>query len=144
MKKKSQLTDVTVEDILAGHRTQVQVVAQRLRQLIRHTVPEAREVPYPGWHAIGYRHPTAGYFAGIFPLEQAVQLVFEFGVLLPDPEGVLEGNGKQVRFITLDEESLVSGESLVKLLQAALQLPEKRSVKLAMIRAAARPAAGEG
>ena len=44
---------------------------------------------------------TAGYVCAIYPRqqEQEVRLLFEFGVRLPDPERLLEGDGTQTRFI---------------------------------------------
>ena len=57
------------------------------------TTPEAVEKAYPSWHGIGYRLPESGYFCGICPLADSVKLGFEFGVLLPDPQGLLEGQG---------------------------------------------------
>jgi hypothetical protein len=63
------------EDILADHSPNVRKLAERLRILIRETVPEASEVAYPGWHAIGYRHPRSGYFCGIFPSAARLKLV---------------------------------------------------------------------
>jgi|GEM_PF-1826221 len=58
------MTPVTPEDILATHIPPVVDLAQRLREVISQAEPEAREAAYPGWHAIGYRHREAGYFAG--------------------------------------------------------------------------------
>ncbi len=93
-------TAITPELILARHSVAIRRLAKRLRKLIRAAVPEATEAAYPGWHAIGYRHPACSYFCGIFPCDDCVKLVFEFGVLLHDPFGVLEGEGKQVRHFT--------------------------------------------
>ena len=93
--------EATPEDILAGHRPDVVALAERLRALVKDTVPDAREVAYPGWHAIGYRHPQAGYFCGVFPHEDRVHLLFERGVMLPDPDRILTGDGRQVRYVLL-------------------------------------------
>jgi hypothetical protein len=87
------------EDILAGHTPWVHERAQQLRDLIRTTLPDATERGYPGWHAIGYRHRVSVYFCGIFPQQESVRLGFEWGARLPDPEGVLGGTGKQVRYL---------------------------------------------
>ncbi len=70
-----------------------------LRGLIRDALPEVEEAARPGWHAIGYRHPDQGYLCGIFPHDDAVKLGFEFGMLLPDPDRLLSGDGKQLRYV---------------------------------------------
>ena len=46
-------------------------------------------------------HQDVGYFCGVFAHSNAVQVAFEFGVLLPDPHGVLSGSGAQVRYVVL-------------------------------------------
>ena len=113
---------MTPDELLAEHTPDVEALGQRLRRFIREAVPEATEKAYPGWHGIGYRHPIAGYFAGIFPLEDSVRLLFEHGVLLPDPEHVLAGDGSQTRHVDLTEwtESLVP--VLEDLVAAAVEL----------------------
>ena len=128
------------EDILAEHTPEVRALAERLRQLIRETVPEASEAAYPVWHGIGYRHPETGYFCAIFPLEDEVKLGFEFGVLLPDPAGLLQGNGRQVRYVHLRGPKDIRVRPLKALLRAAANLPGDRATKLALIRAGAKPA----
>jgi hypothetical protein len=63
--------------------------------------PDLTERVYRGWDGIGFRHPDAGYVCAIYPRqqEQEVRLLFEFGVRLPDPGRLLEGDGTQTRFI---------------------------------------------
>jgi hypothetical protein len=56
---------------------------------------------YRGWRGVGFRHPEAGYVCGIFPKEGQVELLFEQGAGLTDPEGVLEGAGSQTRVIRI-------------------------------------------
>jgi hypothetical protein len=88
----------TPDDILAEHREPVRKLSNELRSLIKQTLPDVKEVAYPGWHAVGFRHPRAGYVCAIFPFESVVRLVFEWGVLLRDDTGLLKPGGKQVRY----------------------------------------------
>ena len=85
-------------------------------------MPEAVERVYSGWHGIGYHHPEAGYVVGLFPQEGCVRVLFEHGVHLPDPAGVLEGDGSQTRHADLVEwdEALVA--ALEDLVAAAIEL----------------------
>lgn len=123
-------------DILAPHSERVRALAERLRSVIAAAMPEASEKANPGWHAITYRHPKAGYVCGLFPLDDCVQLVFEFGVLLPDPEGILTGNGRQVRSVMVRTMRDVRVRALRALIAEALALPYERSKRLRLIRAA--------
>ena len=134
-RNKSTRKSVTPDDILAGHSLEVRGLAENLRRVIKETVPDAEEVAYPVWHGIGYRHSEAGYFCGIFPQHESVKLGFEFGVLLPDPEGVLGGDGRQVRYVTIEQGRGIPSEAIRKLVLAALSLPTSREAKLWLVRA---------
>jgi hypothetical protein len=127
------------EFILMDHSPEVRHLAERLRNLICETVPEAVENAYPGWHAIGYRHPESGYFCAIFPQSTDVRLAFEWGVLLPDPQHLFSGNGKQVRFVDITAEGEILETAIRELLLAAVSLPRDRAFKLELIRQSARP-----
>ena len=94
-------------------------IAECLRTLVRDTVPEAEELTYTGWHALGYRTREAGYFAGIFPRDEHCDLLFEHGAALPDPDGVLEGEGAQTRYIRVWDEDEIPVEPARRLLSEA-------------------------
>lgn len=113
---------LTPDDILAGHPPPIVALCQKLRRLVLAVVPEAEERAYPGWHAIGYRHPDAGYFCGIFPFDDAAKIYFEHGARLPDPDRILEGSGKQVRYLVLQPGRSIPKRALEALLNSALQV----------------------
>ena len=113
---------MTPDDILRDHPPAIHAVAGALRRLIHDTVTEMTERPYPGWHAIGFRHPRAGYVCGLFPTDESVKLVFEHGRQLNDPAGVLRGDGKQVRFIELRAPEDIPADALRVLLLEAVAL----------------------
>lgn len=110
------------DEILAEHSADVRRPAAYLRALVLEVVPGASERAYPGWHGIGYRHPRAGYFAGIFPREQTVRLLFEWGALLQDEDGVLQRGGKQTRYGEWTTPEEVPREAMTRLLLEALSI----------------------
>ena len=112
----------------------VRVIAEELRKLIREAMPEAIESGHPTWHSINYRHPKASYVCGIFPHKDSVDLVFEFGILLPDPHKVLQGDGKQTRYIPITMIDEINEGAIKQLIGEALSLPVSRAVKLDLIR----------
>jgi len=136
---RKSATKAVAADLLQNHNPVVRALAERLRKIILAIVPDATETANLGWHSLSYRHPQSGYFCGIFPRHDNVQLVFEFGVLLPDPEGLLEGEGSQVRYMKIKNPRDVRVRALKKLLQAAIALPEKKEVKLGLIKSGAKP-----
>jgi len=90
-----------IAELLEGRAPEVHALVHQLRQLVQATVPAATEKVYRRWQGIGYTHPTAGYFCAIFPQQGHVNLSFEYGVLLPDPAGLLKGTGTQMRYIEM-------------------------------------------
>lgn len=110
------------EHILADHSPRIRALARRLRGIVRRAVPEASEVAYPTWHAIGYRHPKAGYFCGIFPYDDHIKVYFEHGIRLPDPSGLLEGDGRQTRYLRVQRVKDIRMAALRRLLLAAIDL----------------------
>ncbi len=116
---------LSIEQFLAGYPPRMQRLVERLRRLVKATVPGATERVYPVWRGIGYRHPTAGYFCGIFPSRDRVRLGFEYGVWLPDPDHLLHPgptHGKKVRYVEITRLRDVQRTSLATLLRAAVQV----------------------
>ncbi len=98
--------DDDAEDLLSEHPETVTATAQRLREVLLDAHPQLEERVRRGWHSINYRDPMAGFVCALFPTADRVQLVFEHGARLPDPDGRLTGTGRQVRaleFTTPDE-----------------------------------------
>lgn len=133
MKKQTSSSALAPDDLLLPHTPQIIDLANQLRHLIRATVPEATEKAYPVWKGIGYVHPRAGYFCAIFPQADCVKLGFEWGKLLSDPDGVLEGDGKQLRYVVIGAGKTVPVVAIQRLLLAALSLPAERQTKLALL-----------
>lgn len=73
-----------------------------------------------GWGSVNFRHPGAGFVCAIFPMEDHVSLVFEHGRQLSSP--LLEGDGKQVRFIRFTPGSAIPEDDLAILLAEAIAL----------------------
>ena len=114
--------DIRPQDIINEHLPHVQKITQQLRKLIKQTIPEASEKAYPTWHGIGYRHPKAGYFVGIFPKTESVKIYFEHGDLLKDEDGLFTGGGKQTRQIEFRKIEDLKPNPLKKLLKSATRL----------------------
>jgi len=137
MPAKKSKNIIAPENILDDHTAEISAIAEQLRKLIRESMPEADENGHSIWHSVNYRHPKAGYVCGIFPRKEYIDLVFEFGILLPDPHKVLQGDGKQVRYIRLTVNDKLHEKAIKQLIHDALSLPESRAVKLDLIRAQA-------
>jgi hypothetical protein len=95
-----------VYDFLLNSHPGLADLALWVREAVLAGEPDLTERVYLGWDGIGFRHPDAGYVCAIYPRdqEQEVRLLFEHGVRLDDPEGLLEGAGTQTRFIRIRVE----------------------------------------
>lgn len=76
--------------------------ARWAREVLLVAEPDLRERVARGWGALTLHHPRAGYVAGLFTYPDRARLVWERGVELHDPEGLLHGDGRQVRWLALD------------------------------------------
>ncbi len=116
---------MSVDDFLAHYSPSVRETAQAARRVVLVALPEAREAVIVGWRLIGYRVPAgtgSAYVGYIAPLADEVRLGFEWGVYLNNPDGVLAGDGTQVRYVPLAAPAEVRPEVLIPLLRDAAEL----------------------
>ena len=92
----------TWQDVLGKATTEVQTIANALREVIKIHHPDVFEEARIGDNAVSYgwgaRKNTEGY-AYLMPHKDRVNLGFYQGTSLPDPSGLLEGTGKLLRHI---------------------------------------------
>jgi hypothetical protein len=112
--------DPAVAQLLADHPDDALRTAQRLREVLVDAHPDLTERARPGWHSINYAHPEAGFACALFPYEDRVDLVFEHGALLPDPDGRLSGTTRQVRTLRVPAGAHVEADVVVEFLNAAV------------------------
>ena len=122
-------TAYSVEELLSTFSPPIRSVAGKLREIILEKAPGVREKANRGWRSISYHDKQVGYFCGIFPFEDRVDLIFEFGVLLPDPDGILLGDAKQVRYLRFHDSNEIHAEEIKPLLLAALDLPPQHAAR---------------
>jgi hypothetical protein len=102
-------------------------VAKRARTALatmRARLPGATELVYDNAYAlvIGFgpsdRASEALFSIAIYP--RKVSLCFLYGAQLPDPEGLLLGNGKRVRYIRLEDDKTLERRDVRALMRAAI------------------------
>ncbi len=110
----------SIDDLLARCSPEVRRLLETARRALLAAVPGATERLRAGWGILGYDTPApARYFAYLAPQRDHVRLGFERGVLLPDPEGLLEGKGVQVRYLTIRTAADLRRPAVRALLRAA-------------------------
>jgi hypothetical protein len=94
--------------------------ASRLALTLLNLRPDLEAKARLGWGSVNYRHPVAGFVCAIFPMEDHVSLVFEHGRQLSSP--LLEGDGKQVRYIRFVPGDDIPEDDIAILLAEAIAL----------------------
>ncbi len=121
--------EFTIGELLGSYPPPIRELAYRLRKVVLGVADDVNEKANKGWRSISYRHPDVGYFCGIFPFEDHVDLIFEFGALLSDPGDILEGDAQRVRYLRFRDAKDLRVQPLRRLLGAALALPTSHSVR---------------
>ena len=114
--------DSEVGGLLADHRSDVAAIARKVRASVLSAQPQLIERVRHGWHSMNYRDPVAGFVCAIFPMADEVQLVFERGAELPDPDGLLAGSGKQVRTLRFARAEDVDADVIDRYLDLAIDV----------------------
>jgi hypothetical protein len=109
-------------------------LALALRDLVFEEASDANEVVYDGEYTVAMHFtPTARYqdafcLVAVFP--KHVNLQFNRGAELPDPKKKLEGTGKNMRHIKVNDWDDLNQPHLREFLRAALKVADyKRAVK---------------
>ena len=127
------------EALLETFAPPMRALAERLRRIVRSSLPDAIERVRPGWRLIGYDVPIGPartrYVCFVLPEHEHVHLGFEHGVLMRDPDRRLLGAGvtKRVRWLTFRAGDPIEPPELCTLVREAarvarLSAGERRAV----------------
>ncbi|MGD0987646.1 MAG: DUF1801 domain-containing protein [Candidatus Sulfotelmatobacter sp.] len=110
---------------LAAYDPHVSNLTLALRELVLEEAPGAIESIVKGYAlAIGFSFtgkPLKDGFCHIVTYSSHVNLGFNRGALLPDPDRVLEGKGKLIRHITIRREAELGRPFIRRYVQAAIE-----------------------
>lgn len=110
-----------VSTLLSDFPDDVRAIARQLREAILAAYPEADEKVRFGWGNITYSL-TGGMkdsFCSLAPHEDRVNVYFQMGVELPDPDGLMEGAGKKMRHVKVRTLDLAGSNAILELIRAA-------------------------
>lgn len=116
------------ERLLADYPGPMQDIAEALRAIVRRTIPNVIERVRPGWRLIGYDVPIGRgtrYVAFVWAEPAHVHLGFEHGILMADPDGVLQGAHlrlRKVRFLTFATIDEVDEAVCARLIREAVRV----------------------
>lgn len=120
------------DEIVSSVSPHARDLAERARSLIQAVFPAIVEVPWPRQRVIGYGvgpKKMSEHFCYISVSKNHINLGFMYGAELPDPEGLLEGEGKLLRHVRITQSEQLSNPALRRLLEVASvhRMPAKPS-----------------
>ena len=98
-----------------------------LREMVRRAAPHAQERAIAGWNGVTFCSERQGFLFYIRPLKGALNLGFYRGDLLSDPQHLLRGFSRTLRFVRIREERDVQSEALRQLLEEAVRVGGSRA-----------------
>jgi len=114
---------------LASYDPHVSRLALAARELVLEEAPEAVETIFRGYATvIGFSFtgkPLKDGFCHVVTYSSYVNLGFNRGALLPDPNRELSGSGKLIRHITIRNERDLDRQVVRRFLQAAIEQVER-------------------
>jgi hypothetical protein len=120
---------------LAAYDPHVADLTLALREIVLEEAPEAIESIVKGYAvAIGFSFtgkPMKDGFCHIVAYATHVNLGFNRGALLPDPNRVLEGKGKMIRHVTIRDQKDLERQFVRRYLQAAIEQVGKTPLPMA-------------
>jgi hypothetical protein len=114
----------TFGDALTKSPPAVKQLARSVRTLVSEVCPDGYEVPWPRLRVIGYGigpRKSTEHFCYIAPYDEHVNLGFNHGLNLSDPDGMLEGGGKSFRHVKIRTKADVMNPGLKRLLREAMR-----------------------
>lgn len=124
--------DPEYQELLLPYGEVIQQLALAARKLILEEAPEASEFVYEVYtiadHFTFTRRPSDAF---VFTTTHSnwINLGFNFGSMLPDPDGLLHGKGKWIRHIRIAHPTDLDASGVRELLRAAIAQAERPQVK---------------
>ncbi len=114
----------TFDDVIAAAPAEIQTLARAARALLADVMPGITEVPWARQKIAGYGigpKKMSEHFCYLAPFKKHLNLGFLYGADLPDPEGLLEGAGKELRHIKIRDAEQLESPAVRLLVELASQ-----------------------
>ena len=114
--------DELFEEAIETFPKEMQEIARQTRNLIYKVLPEVVEVVWVPQKNIGFGtgiKKKTEHFCWLMPATNHVNLGFNYGAELPDPNNLLEGTGKLFRHIKIRSIEQLSNKDLIAILKYA-------------------------
>jgi hypothetical protein len=139
-KAETRSAEVTLERFLDAYTPEIAAFARVALAKMRKRLPHAVEMVYDNYNALvcGFgpteRASEAVFSIVLFP--KYVSLCFLQGAVLPDPKGLLQGDGNVVRHIRLEDEETLDRADVKAMMATAMKMakvPFDKSVSYKLV-----------
>lgn len=97
-------------------------LARQLVDIIAAQRPDMTARVQLGWNTVNFRHPVAGFVVAVYPSNDHVAVIYQYGRLLSSPLLVDDGKVKQVRWIPIAPGDEIPEDEIGILLAEAIAL----------------------
>ena len=123
---KTETAEKQLDGFLNAFSPEVSELARKVLAKLRKRLPHAKELVYDNYNAlaIGFA-PTERASEGIFSIAvypMHINFFFLRGAKLPDPDGLLQGEGSVVRHIRLEDEKTLDRADVKAMMATAMNL----------------------
>jgi hypothetical protein len=123
---KTETAEKQLDGFLNAFSPEVSELARKVLAKLRKRLPHAKELVYDNYNAlaIGFapsERASEGIFSiAIYPMH--INFFFLQGAKLPDPDGLLQGEGSVVRHIRLEDEKTLDRADVKAMMATAMKL----------------------
>jgi hypothetical protein len=124
-------SNIDVDKFLSEYSDEVFDNAQKIRKIILKNLPKVQEQIVIPARMIAYTYGQKynEMVCTLIPSKKGLKLGFYKGIDLPDPENILEGNGKISRYVEIKKRADLQKKPLIVLLKEAFKAYKIRNNK---------------
>lgn len=124
--KQNSARGSSFDNLILRYPPVVQAIAARLREIVLEVLPQAEEKVYAsGWSIAIYKDGED--ICGIAPMKTRCNFYLMDGAHIPDPGGLLEGTGKNMRHVKVASPDDVPAEGIKGLLRAGKKFARSKN-----------------
>ena len=130
--KHDEQVEMKLYELLANRPPEVSGLAIELRRVIASLAPTSSELLYDTYavsNVFTYTSKLGQAFIHIATYSEHVNLGFNQGAKLEDPNGILQGTGRLIRHVRFDTIEMVNTKGIKELVLAAIELGREMADK---------------
>ncbi len=125
-KAETQSAETQLDDFLDAYTPEIAAIARKALVKLRKRLPNAIEMVYDNYNALacgfGPDERVSNVIFSIALYPKHINFFFLQGAKLPDPDGLLQGDGSTVRHIRLEDEATLDRPDVKAMMTTAMEM----------------------